>query len=67
VLHEAGGWSVALRTADVPTQREVLAVLVERVVPVRVRRGRYQAVITWTHLGAALRQAAAAVRRETAA
>jgi hypothetical protein len=34
----------------------VLALLIERVVPERVGRGRYRATITWTSLGDALRQ-----------
>jgi hypothetical protein len=43
---------------DVPAQREILAVLIERVVPVRLGRGRYSATVTWTATGRALRQLA---------
>ena len=41
---------------DVPAQREVLRVLVETVVPVRLSRGKYNATVTWTATGTALRQ-----------
>jgi DNA invertase Pin-like site-specific DNA recombinase len=56
VLGAAGGWVTALREGDVPAQREVLAVLVDHVVPVRVRRGEYAVEIAWTPLGQALRE-----------
>lgn len=54
VVEKANGWATALHQSDVPAQREVIATLVERVVPVRVRRGQYTAEITWTPLGQAL-------------
>lgn len=54
VLAEVGGWAEALRGADVPAQREVLAALLERVAPVRTGYGKYQARITWSPLGQAL-------------
>jgi hypothetical protein len=57
VLTAAQGWGVAMRAGDIAAQREVLAALIERVVPVRVGRGRYSAEITWTPLGEGLRAA----------
>ncbi len=54
VLSAAGGWALALQAGDVAAQREVLATLVERVIPMRVRRGEYAAEIVWTPLGQAL-------------
>jgi hypothetical protein len=50
-----------------PARREVLAELVERVVPVRLAPGRYRVEITWTPLGAALRALAAGALAEPAA
>jgi site-specific DNA recombinase len=55
VLREAGGWAAALRDADTSAVREVLAILVDRVVPVRRAVGRYEAEITWTPTGETLR------------
>ena len=55
VLRELGGWSEALRAMDVPAQREVLRVLVERVVPVRLSRGKHNATVALTATGTALR------------
>jgi hypothetical protein len=57
VLSAADGWSAAMREGDVAAQREVLAALVERVVPVRVGRGTYDVKIVWTLLGHGLRVA----------
>jgi DNA invertase Pin-like site-specific DNA recombinase len=54
VIADAGGWSVVLRQGDIPMMREVLGVLIDRVVPERVRRGQYLPTITWTPLGEAL-------------
>jgi DNA invertase Pin-like site-specific DNA recombinase len=56
VLRDAGGWATALRGASVPQQREVLMLLIERIVPVRLARGRYRPEIVWTPLGDALRR-----------
>jgi hypothetical protein len=67
VLRAAGGWATALAGADVPTRREVLAELIERVVPVRLAPGRYRVEITWTPLGEALRALAAGAVTESAA
>ncbi|MDP9469932.1 MAG: recombinase family protein [Chloroflexota bacterium] len=55
ILGAAGGWSLALRTGGVAAQREVLATVVERVLPMRVRRGEYAVEFVWTPLGQALR------------
>jgi hypothetical protein len=58
VLAAAEGWGAAMRGGDVAAQREVLAALIERVVPVRFGRGRYGVEIAWTLLGEGLRAAA---------
>jgi hypothetical protein len=55
VLAAAEGWDVVMRGGDIAAQREVLAALIERVVPVRVGRGKYTAEIVWTPLGDGLR------------
>jgi hypothetical protein len=57
VLAAAEGWGAAMREGDVAAQREVLAALVARVVPVRVGRGKYDVEIVWTPLGEGLRAA----------
>src|SRR5215217_2359355 len=57
VLAAAQGWGAAMRVGDIAAQREVLAVLIDRVVPVRTGRGRYEVEIAWTPLGAGLRAA----------
>lgn len=54
VLRTLGGASAAMRGEDVPEQREVLAELIERVVPVRISHGKYRVEITWTPLGKAI-------------
>ncbi len=55
VLASAGSWASVLDGADVAAQREVLAVLVERIVAVRERQNLYRVDITWTLLGQVLR------------
>jgi site-specific DNA recombinase len=55
VLAAAGSWTSVLQGADVVAQREVLAVLLERVVAERERQGVYRVDLTWTPLGVALR------------
>src|SRR5829696_5779488 len=55
VLAAAEGWGVAMRDGDVAVQREVLAALIDRVVPVRTGRGTYDVTIEWTPLGDGLR------------
>ena len=57
VLAAAEGWGAAMREGDIAAQREVLAVLLERVVPVRVGRAKYEVEIVWTPLGDGLRVA----------
>jgi hypothetical protein len=54
VLAETGGWRTALLAGKVAEQREVLAALVERAVPVRLGWGRYRVDVEWTPLGQAL-------------
>jgi hypothetical protein len=56
VLHELSGWAAALMSADVAAQRDVLAELVERIIPIRKSRGEYPAEIHWTPLGRAIQQ-----------
>jgi site-specific DNA recombinase len=55
VVVAAGSWATVLEGADIDAQREVLAVLVDRIVPIRERPGVYRVEITWTPLGEALR------------
>lgn len=60
VLREASGWGTILKGTDTGAAREVLALLVRRVVPVRIGRGTYETKIEeWTPLGAALAALAA--------
>jgi DNA invertase Pin-like site-specific DNA recombinase len=56
VLRDAGGWGAILAGTDIEAQRNILADLVERVVPERVGYGKYEARIEWTPLGKALRK-----------
>jgi hypothetical protein len=56
VLRDLHDWQAALVGLDLAAQRDVLVVLVERVVPERVGRGQYAVKIEWTPLGRALRQ-----------
>lgn len=60
VLASADGWARMLHAIDTTARRDVLAELLEQVVPERVRIGRYRVRIAWTPLGRALR---ATVRR----
>src|SRR5215212_6868735 len=57
VLAAAEGWGTTMREGDIAAQREVLALLIERIVPMRVGRGEYDVEIAWTPLGAGLRVA----------
>jgi DNA invertase Pin-like site-specific DNA recombinase len=66
VLRAAGGWPAVLKEADVEAQRDVLAVLIEQVVPKRIRWGVYEANITWSVTGEALRAIARAAREAAA-
>lgn len=54
VLTAAGSWAAVLAGADVRAQRDVLALLIGRIVPVRESRGVYSAALTWTPLGVGL-------------
>jgi hypothetical protein len=54
VLTAAEGWGAAMRGGDIAAQREVLAAVIERVVPTRVGRGTYAVEIVWTPLGEGL-------------
>ncbi len=56
VIAAAGSWVTVMQGADAEAQREVLAVLVDHMVPVRERPGAYRVDITWTPLGEALRR-----------
>jgi hypothetical protein len=58
VLAAAEGWGAAMRGGDIAAQREVLAAVIERVVPTRVGRGTYTVEIVWTPLGEGLNAAA---------
>jgi site-specific DNA recombinase len=53
VLASAAGWSTAARTSPVTAQRDVLAALIERILP-RKQEKRVILEIAWTSLGAAL-------------
>jgi hypothetical protein len=55
VLTAAEGWGAAMREGDVAAQREVLAAVIERVVPVRLGRGQYGVEVFWTPFGEGLR------------
>jgi hypothetical protein len=57
VLAAADGWGAAMRGGDITAQREVLAALIEWIVPVRIGRGHYAVEITWTPLGDGLQAA----------
>jgi DNA invertase Pin-like site-specific DNA recombinase len=51
VLAQLPSWQAALTDVSIPIQRGVLRPLIERVVPVRIARGKYTTEITWTRLG----------------
>jgi hypothetical protein len=51
VLAGVGGWSTAIRDAAPGPVRQALGVLIERVEPVLVARGKYEARIDWTPIG----------------
>lgn len=59
VLATAEGWGAAMRDGEIAAQREVLAAVIERVVPIRVSRGKYEVEVSWTPLGEGLRAAVA--------
>jgi hypothetical protein len=47
-------WQTTLTGLDIAAQRDILAALIERVVPERTGRGQYAVQIEWTPLGSAL-------------
>jgi len=51
VMRDAGSWTAVLRSSDTIAQREVLALLVERIEPIRISHGIFDAAIEWTPLG----------------
>jgi site-specific DNA recombinase len=53
-LRAVGGWSRAVSSADVMTQREVLRELIESVHPRRLDVGKYDIDVVWTPTGEAL-------------
>jgi DNA invertase Pin-like site-specific DNA recombinase len=61
----AGSWTNCFLIVDPDTQhpqylsehRDVLALLIDRVVPVRIAFGKYRVEIVWTHLGQTLLEA----------
>ena len=55
-LRDLGGWADALAHSSVPAQRDVLEMLIDRVIPTRVGRGEYQTEIVWTPEAQALRE-----------
>jgi hypothetical protein len=59
VMAAAGSWSTVLAGIDIRAERDVLVLLVERIVPIRESRGVYSARVTWTTLGVNLRAVAA--------
>jgi site-specific DNA recombinase len=67
VLAALSTWADALHSTDTMPVRDVLGNLIDHVVPIRTGRGRYQVDVAWTPLGAALHEAVAVARRETAA
>jgi hypothetical protein len=54
-----------MRDGEIAAQREVLAALIERVVPVRIGRGQYDVEVAWTPLAEALRAAVLATNDVT--
>jgi uncharacterized membrane protein len=63
VLAGVGGWARALRSAPIPARREVLGVLIDQVIPVRLGYGRYEAQVAWSPIGRALLSVAVQVGR----
>jgi DNA invertase Pin-like site-specific DNA recombinase len=61
LLRGAGGWARAMQTAAPGPVRQALGVLVERVEPVRLGRGAYEARVAWSPIGEMLLGAALAV------
>ena len=66
VLAAAEGCGAALRDGDIAAQREVLAALIQRIVPVRTGHGKYGVEIVWTPLSEGLRAAVDSMRLDDA-
>ena len=62
VLQKLSAWSDALTAVDLSAQRDVLEIVIQKVRPVRVGRGTYEADIDWSTQGLALREATAQLR-----
>ena len=62
VLRAVESWHRELRAADVGAQRDVLAPIVDRIVPRRVGWGKYEADVAWSPLGESLHALAQAAR-----
>ena len=54
VLSLAGGWTEIIAAGSIPSQRDLLGLLIAKVVPERIGYGQYEARIAWSPLGAAL-------------
>ena len=67
VLRDAPGWREILERNDLDAQRDLLAKVVEHIVPERVRVGHYRVRIAWTPTGELLRQLAVTAERVPAA
>jgi hypothetical protein len=67
VLGEIGGWANVIAAMDVAAQRNVVAMLIERIVPVRVARGKYEPKIQWTAIGDGFDRLVTALRAPLAA
>jgi site-specific DNA recombinase len=61
VLAGVGGWARALQTAAPKPVREALGVLIQRIEPVRIGYGRYEARIEWTAIGRLLLEVGATI------
>jgi hypothetical protein len=53
---------MVVEQGDTRAKRELLALLVQRIVPKRIARAQCEAAIAWTPLGQALRDAVVAAR-----
>ena len=54
VLSGVAGWAGALQAGAPRPVRDALATLLERIEPIRVGHGKYEARLDWTPLGRAL-------------
>jgi site-specific DNA recombinase len=58
VMREVGSWGLVLQSGTMAEQRELLPVLIDTVIPIRVGYGKYTAQISLTPLGQAVRAVA---------